>query len=112
MVKVNNIRFPHKCTIYKLTGGDEWTEGKKEVVYSGECRLYNNDSIRTFYRNTNRGRLSYGDYAVNIPATGLRIEVGMFLDATTNTGYFNETPILDVYAGNLGTTIYISNVKQ
>lgn len=111
MAKLVNKRFPHHCRVYNLVDADEWSEGEEILVYDGECRLYNNDSIRNFDRKTNRGRISYGDYAVNIPDTESAFRCGLFIDVDDGVSVRRRIPILDVYRGNLGSTLYISFVK-
>lgn len=109
---LKNPRFPHWCRIYKIVGGDAWTEGKQEVVYEGECRRYNNDSLRNFYKETKAGRVADADYGVSIPVTEKPIKAGYLIDVTDKAESINGVLILDTYVGNLGTNIYINKPKN
>lgn len=106
-------------------------EALKEVVWEGRCRKESNTSIRTF-RGTEY--VVKGDYRVQLGAVvggelsgdadaepngrigeecgaivgGLK--AGMFVDVTDRSGSFILS-LNDVYAGNLGTTLYCDEYK-
>lgn len=109
---VNNPRFPHWCKIYKLEGCDAWSDGEEVVIYEGECRKWNNDSLRNFYKETSAGRVSDADYCVSVPPTKEPIKLGYLIDVEDKIGKIERVAILDVYMGNLGTNIYINKPKN
>lgn len=106
-------------------------EALKEVVWEGRCRKESNTSIRTF-RGTEY--VVKGDYRVQLGAvvggelsgdadaepngrTGEEcgaivggLKAGMFVDVTDRSGSFTLS-LNDVYAGNLGTTLYCDEYK-
>lgn len=126
-------RFPHRCTIYYMSGETSFDDGVKTIVWSGRCRKESNVSIRTF-----RGADSVlkGDYRVQLGAKvggelsgdadaaydgmngeecGAVVEglySGLQIDITDPQGEHNGLMISDAYAGRLGTTIYCDDAKN
>lgn len=132
----NFPRFPHRCVIYSMeepTGfeTDEEIEALKKVVWEGRCRKESNTSIRTF---KGQEYVVKGDYRVQLGALvggelsgdadaepngrkgeecGAIVTVaktGMFVDVTDRADTFTLS-LNDVYAGNLGTTLYCDQYK-
>ena len=132
----NFPRFPHRCIIYTMqdpTGfeSEEEIEQLKEKVWEGRCRKESNTSIRTF---KGQEYVVKGDYRVQLGAlvggelagdadaepngrsgeecgaivTGIR--AGMFVEVQDRTGLFTLS-LNDIYAGNLGTTLYCDEYK-
>lgn len=126
-------RFPHRCTIYTMTGVSPFSDGLKQILWSGRCRKESNTSVRTF-RGTDSVLRS--DYRVNLGALvggnlsgdsdaaydgkpgeecGAVVEgikAGMFIDIEDRQGLFEGLTISDAYAGELGTTVYCDNPKN
>lgn len=73
-MKPNNPRFPHKCTIYRMEGETSFSEGKRDILYEGECRKYGNTSLRTFKTEN----VVKADYALSIPGVIEGIKTGYF----------------------------------
>lgn len=89
--KIRQNRFPHFCTIRRITEVDPFMpedpfvpdnldeegfpvkETKEKVVYSGKCRRESSSNVRTFSKgNSTIGPVVYGDYRVSMPG---KIEV-------------------------------------
>lgn len=129
-------RFPHTCVIYTMqepTGfeSEEEIAALKKVVWEGICRKESNTSIRTFKGSEN---VIKGDYRVQLgevaggrtcnccgnavqgvsgkeqDAVVTGITSGMFVDVVDRSGSYTLN-INDVYAGNLGTTLYCDEYK-
>jgi len=132
----NFPRFPHRCVIYSMqepTGfeTEEEIAALKDVVWEGRCRKESNTSIRTF---KGQEYVVKGDYRVQLGAlvggelsgdadaepNGRNgeecgaivtvIKAGMFVDVTDRTDTFTLS-LNDIYAGNLGTTLYCDQYK-
>lgn len=108
MAKVSNPRFPHSCTVYKMVGGDAWSESKKEVLYEGKCNKYGSMNLRTF----NRDNVVKADYAVDIPCLVKGVCTGCLIDVTDYTGTYNEIMLTDAYPTEMGTTLYFNMSKN
>lgn len=106
--KINNPRFPHTCTIYRMEGETSFSDGKKAVLYEGKCRKYGNTSLRTFKADN----VIKGDYALSIPGTVSGIKAGDLINVTDHCGAFTGCMVTDCYAGNLGTTVYFNLSKN
>ena len=127
------VRFPHRCTIYTMSGVTDFSEGEKVIIFEGRCRKESNTSVRTFkgadsvikadYR-VQLGALIGGDLAGDAlaapdgrqgeecGAVAGGIRAGMFIDVTDLQGDFVGLTISDAYAGRLGTTVYCDNPKN
>lgn len=132
----NFPRFPHRCTIYEMqepTGfeTEEELANLKKIVWEGRCRKESNTSIRTF---KGQEYVVKGDYRVQLGAlvggelsgdadaepngrTGeecgaivFGLKAGMLLDVQDRGGEFTLN-LNDLYAGNLGTTLYCDEYK-
>jgi len=99
---MNNPRFPHTCKIYRMTNPTPFSAGTEEVVYEGECRKYTNTS--------RFNEVVISKYGLSIPGT-LPIKVGDLLTVTDITGTFNGS-VVEVNAGNLGTTVFFNTTGQ
>lgn len=124
-------RFPYRCTIYQMTDPTPLSDGEKNVVWIGRCRKESNTSVRTFKGTDN---VLKGDYRVQLGALvggelsgdadaepngksgeecgalvgGLNAK--MLIDVKDRCGIFTLN-INDVYAGELGTTLYCDLAK-
>lgn len=116
-----------------MTGVSPFSDGLKQILWSGRCRKESNTSVRTF-RGTDSVLRS--DYRVNLGALvggnlsgdsdaaydgkpgeecGAVVEgikAGMFIDIEDRQGLFEGLTISDAYAGELGTTVYCDNPKN
>nr|DAV19577.1 MAG TPA: hypothetical protein [Caudoviricetes sp.] len=106
---VSNPRWPHTCKIYYRDEPTNFSSGKEIVVYEGECRKYDNSSIRTFNGKDNVVR---ADYALSIPGQVGGITAGMFVDVVDLVGLTKGAFITDSYPTNLGTTVYFNLSKN
>ena len=97
-----NPRFPHTCKIYRMTEPTPFSEGIEEVVYDGECRKYTNTS--------RFNEVIVSKYGLSIPGT-LPVKVGDLLTVTDVTGTFDGS-VVEVSAGNLGTTVFFNITGQ
>lgn len=99
-----NPRFPHRCEIYRTVGATPFSEGVRETIYDGPCRAY----------KRNRARVVNGafraDLNLSIPSV-VRAIAGDAIVVNDRVGTTFGT-VSDCYAGNLGTTIYWSDVKK
>lgn len=127
-MSMNNVRFPHRCTIYEVTGVTPFSDGEKRVVWSGRCRKENRtygvreDVPKTNYRvqlgAVVGGKLSgdadaaYGDRSgMEVGAKVAGIKAGMLIDVEDAQGVFVGKTITDAYCGNLGTSVFFGESK-
>lgn len=108
MAKVNNIRHPHVCKVYRMTEATNFSKGKMEVLYEGPCRKEGSTNLRTFKANN----VLKSDYLVSIPGVVGGILPGDYIDVTDRQGTFTKCLITDSYAGNLGTNVYFNHPKN
>lgn len=122
-------RFPHRCTIYTMSGVTDFSEGEKVVIFEGICRKESNTSVRTFKGTDSVIKADYrvqlgckaGDptaahdiskFSDEVGAVVEGIKAGMLMDVEDRSGLFVGLTISDAYAGNLGTTVYCDNPKN
>ena len=112
--KLNNVRFPHTCVIYRKTEETAFDDGAEKEVYRGVCRNYNNMSLRTFYENTPSGRVVRADYAVSIPLQEppISIKTGDMIEIDLPNENVHRVTISDVYVGTMGITLFYNKVKN
>ncbi len=99
---VNNPRFPHTCKIYRMTEATPFDPGTEVVIYEGECRKYTNTS--------KFNEVVISKYGLSIPGT-ISMKVGDLLSVTDSTGTYDSS-VLEVNAGNLGTTVFFNLAGQ
>ena len=97
-----NPRFPHTCKIYRMTESTPFDEGQEVIIYEGKCRKYTNTS--------KFNEVLISKYGLSIPGT-LPIKAGDLLNVTDITGTYSGS-IIEVSAGNLGTTVFFNSVGQ
>ncbi len=97
-----NPRFPHTCRIYRMIDPTPFSSGEEKTVYEGKCRKYTNTS--------RFNEVIVSKYGLSIPGT-LPIKVGDLLTVTDATGTF-EGSVVEVSAGNLGTTAFFNTTGQ
>lgn len=97
-----NPRFPHTCKIYRMTEATPFDPGTEVVIYEGECRKYTNTS--------KFNEVLISKYGLSIPGT-LGIKAGDLLNVTDIAGDFSGS-VVEVNAGNLGTTVFFNSVGQ
>lgn len=97
-----NPRFPHTCKIYRMTEPTPFSPGTEVVVYEGECRKYTNTS--------KFNEVIISKYGLSIPGT-LPVKVGDLLTVTDFTGEFRGS-VVEINAGNLGTTVFFNATGQ
>jgi hypothetical protein len=85
-----------------MTDPTPFNQGTEEVVYEGECRKYTNTS--------RFNEVVISKYGLSIPGT-LPIKVGDLLTVTDVTGTFDGS-VVEVSAGNLGTTVFFNATGQ
>lgn len=107
-MNTGNPRFPHRCTIYRMRGESSFSKGEREVLYEGECRKYGNSSLRTFKLEN----VVKADYALSVPGVLEGVRAGYLIDVTDRSGSSLRCMVADVYAGNLGTTVYFNLSKN
>ena len=131
MGKLGNVfpRFPHHCSIYKMSDSTPFSDGEKVILWEGACRKESNTSVRTFkgtdsvlksdYRVQLGCKVGDEDAAPDAPAFSNEvgaivegIKAGMFIDVEDKQGTFEGLVISDAYAGNLGTTVYCDHPKN
>lgn len=112
MAKIANPRFPHWCRIYERVSEDAWSDGEERLLYEGECRLYVNDRVRSFYKDTQAGRVTDRDYGLNMPNVDSVIKSGYYLDVKSPSVELFGVCILESVVGNLGTTLYFNRPKN
>lgn len=103
-MKVSNPRFPHTCVIYRMTDEDSFSDGEKVILYEGECRKDRNMALRTFSTQN----VVKGDYVLQIPDTQEQICAGDMIDVTDRQGTYTALVVTDIYAGNLGTSVFFN----
>ncbi len=93
-----NPRFPHYCTIRRISDVDPFTpdnpfhpdnlddkgfprkQEREKVIYSGPCRRESSTNIRTFTKgNSAVGQVVYGDYRISMPGK-VKTEKGDTID--------------------------------
>lgn len=128
MSTINNVRFPHRCTIYEVSDVTPFSDGVKRVVWSGRCRKevksfgVREDVPKVSYL-VNLGALIGGDLPGDADAayaakTGKEVGAkvngilnGMLIDVEDCQGEITGKTIVDSYAGNLGTSVWFSDSK-
>lgn len=85
-----------------MTDPTPFSQGTEEVVYEGECRKYTNTS--------RFNEVVISKYGLSIPGT-LPIKVGDLLTVTDVTGTFDGS-VVEVSAGNFGTTVFFNATGQ
>lgn len=85
-----------------MTEPTPFDEGTEVIVYEGMCRKYTNTS--------KFNEVLISKYGLSIPNT-LPIKVGDLLTVTDFTGTFSGS-VIEVNAGNLGTTVYFNSIGQ
>lgn len=75
-MNTDNPRYPHTCTIYRITGGTQFKGGEKTILYEGKCRKESNTSIRNFYKEN----VPRTDHRVSMPGFGYGILPGDMMD--------------------------------
>lgn len=132
--KIENPRWPHICKLCRYEGVSAFSEGEEVILYEGKCRKYSNDSIRSFFTNTSAGKILNADYATSVPINGegylinedgsralvngkevhydFQLHAGEELSFVDRQQERKELYITDVYAGNLGMTIYFNYHKN
>ena len=106
--KIENPRHPHTCKIYRMEGETAFEDGVETVLYEGACRKYGNSSLRTFKTDN----VVKADYALSVPGTVEGIQAGDLIDVTDKSGSYGRCMVTEVYAGNLGTTVYFNLAKN
>lgn len=115
-----STRFPHTCVIYRITDATPFSDGVREIVWHGTCRKESNTSIRSF---TGKDDVIKSDYRIQLGHSDAShddfedgetihgLEAGMFADVTDAGGTYEMMSVSDVYAGTLGTTLYVNLAK-
>ncbi|MGJ7024918.1 hypothetical protein [Petrimonas sulfuriphila] len=85
-----------------MTEPTPFNPGTEVVVYEGECRKYTNTS--------KFNEVIISKYGLSIPGT-LPVRVGDLLTVTDFTGEFNGS-VVEINAGNLGTTVFFNATGQ
>lgn len=102
---VYNPRHPHTCTIFRMVNEDEFSKGKRQILYEGPCRKYQTRNART------SDRTLMSQYTLSIPSTELHVVAGDRVEVTDMIGSF-EGVIAEVQCGNLGSFVYWSDYKR
>ena len=112
-------RFPHRCVIYQNEGADSFGGGERVVVWEGICRKESNTSLHTFrgkdYVFKSDFRIELGAVDENGEELGAVVpglKKGMLVDVNDLQGFFEGLVISDVYAGNLGTSVYCDTTSN
>ena len=126
------VRFPHRCVIYTYTEVTPFSDGEKLVLWEGRCRKESNTSIRSFVGSESVMKSDYrvqlgavvgGDLAGDkdaaydgrpgeeVGAIVKGLQSGMLMDVEDKGGEMKELSVTDVYAGNLGTSVYCNIQK-
>ncbi len=105
---VSNPRYPHTCTIYRITGATQFSEGEKVILYEGECRKESNTSIRNFYSDN----VPKTDYRVSIPGFVEGILPGDIIDVKDRVNLWIDILITDVNISNFGTEVFFNISKN
>ena len=128
MPAINNIRFPHRCTIYEVSEATPFKVGEKRVIWTGRCRKENRTfGVREDVPKTgNRIQLgaliggnlpgdadaAYGDRSgMEVGARVQGIKAGMLMDVEDSQDTYVGKTISDAYCGNLGTSVYFEDNK-
>lgn len=128
MTEIQNIRFPHRCTIYEISGVTPFSDGEKHVVWSGRCRKeaktfgVREEVPKSNYR-VQLGSLIGGDLSGDASAAyrdiqgkevGAKVEgikAGMLIDVDDCQDTYVGKTITDAFCGRLGTTVYFGDYK-
>jgi hypothetical protein len=100
----DNPRFPHTCTIYRVTDAGPFGDATKTVVYEGVCRSYQG------YRMTEPDGVEKEIFALSIPGH-IPTKAADIVDIKDRIGDWHGR-VKSCYDGNLGTTIHWENVKR
>lgn len=86
--KINNLRFPHQCVIYRKEGATPFNpSGVIKELYNGPCRKSSSTNIRTFNTGSNStGKVDIADYRVSVPGVVKGIQKGDLIDVTDFVG--------------------------
>lgn len=113
---MKNVRFPHSCIIYTITGVTPFSDGERQEVWSGVCRK-ELLSVSTFRGSDSvpksRYRIQLGivDGGVERGAIVSGIIAGMLVDVEDAQGAFVGLEINDAYCGQLGTSLFCDESK-
>ena len=114
--KINNVRWPHWCKIYRSGKVNPFGENDDvQVLYEGKCRIYANTSIRIFHERTDAGSVVSGDMAMSVPVNfedDVEFDYGDCFDAKDAHMEYSGMVISDIYVGTIGTTIGFSKTKN
>ena len=101
---MDNPRFPHRCRIYRQEGVTSFDDGQVVTLYEGVCRKYKNAS----FHRLNKELVSQAAYELSLPGTVAGICKGDLADVTDRKGERTGLAVVDCYAGNLGTTVWLN----
>lgn len=128
MAIIKNTRFPHRCTIYSISGVTPFSDGVKTVLWEGRCRKED----KTFGTRENVPKTNYrvqlgamigGELSGDATAAykdqrgrevGAKVEgikAGMLIDVQDLQGEFKGFTVTDAICGQLGTTVYFGDAK-
>lgn len=85
-----------------MTEVTNFDQGTEVIIYEGKCRKYTNTS--------KFNEVLVSKYGLSIPGT-LPIRLGDLLTVTDFTGTFSGS-VIEVNAGNLGTTAFFNSIGQ
>jgi hypothetical protein len=125
-MSVKNPRFPHRCVIYREEAdsfsddivreylyGDGCLESCEGCVCMGtdeckcRCRKESSTSKRTFKTEG----VIRSDYRVALPGQVKGIHGGDLMDIVDLQGFYERCEVTDVFATNLGTSIFFQYPK-
>lgn len=104
---VNNPRYPHTCTIYRVISESQFDKGKREILYEGVCR-----KERTYIRNPYRENVPRGDYRVSLPGFLEGILPGDMIDVKDRVGQWDDNTIVESYVSNFGSEVFFNIAKN
>lgn len=128
MAHIVNTRFPHRCTIYEVSGVTPFSDGVKTVIWSGRCRKED----KTFGVRENVPKSSYrvqlgaliggdlpgdataaysADKGTEVGAAVQGIKSGLLIDVEDCQDSYVGKTITDAYCGRLGTSVYFGDSK-
>lgn len=95
MGRVYNPRHPHRCVVYRMAGETEFSDGEREVLYSGPCRKYTTRNSRT------SASTQSSQYTLSVPAP-VKALAGDRVEVDDGIGHF-EGVVTEVSSSNIGT---------
>lgn len=130
---VNNIRFPHKCWVYRTEGANSFGEETERVCLYGDdecrtldcdvcgdrgtercrcrCRKESSTSKRSFTAGKTDRTLT-GEYRLGIPGQVKGVKTGDLIDVEDLSGMYEGCVVTGVWVTTMGTSLFFNLASQ